>query len=137
MATKKMNIRKLQKEIRAALGSSFSKKDEIALSILCNTVKAYNECVDDIEEKGLVLKEERWVGKNKNEVSKPNPHVQLSISLQSQILSLLKEFNMTPRSRKDAGGKEPSKPEGGEKIKEVKGKISRAKDEKKTVEVDL
>jgi P27 family predicted phage terminase small subunit len=126
MAAKKMNIRSLQKDIRKALGASITKKDEIALGILCNTVKMYNECVESIETYGLIVKEKRWVGKNCNEISKANPHVQLSISLQTQIQTLLKEFNMTPRSRKEVGEK-PANGEEGKKIKEAKEKIKEAK----------
>lgn len=135
MAAKKMNIRSLQKDIKKTLGGSITKKDEIALNILCNTVKMYNECIDSIEEDGLVITEKRWVGKNSNDVKKSNPHVQLSISLQTQIQNLLKEFNMTPRSRKEVGEKAGN--EGGKKIKETKEKIIAATAGKKTTEVEI
>lgn len=71
--------------------------NEITISLLVSTYEDYKEACKGIKENGLVQKH---LTDNGFETIKPNPYVKIKIDCQIQILKMLQELGLTPKSKR-------------------------------------
>ena len=83
-------MKTVEKFLREKYGSVQPEWDE-QLHLLANNINLYGQCEDDILNRGLII-----VAKNGAPVR--NPNVQLQLDIQKQIVKLVAEFGLSPKS---------------------------------------
>ena len=90
--------------------------DELALTLLCDTMVIYKKAHDQVMDDGFLIQSTTRHGT----MTKTHPATQIRDNAQTQILRILKEFGMTPAAR----GQKPSTEKGGEAATSILGLLN-------------
>jgi len=95
--------------IRLKSNGTLSNLDGIALYLLCESFSTYVEACEMIEKHGFAFKTKMADGKRTKMI--PNPAISVRKKSWREVVTLCRQFGMTPRSRKALPEKKNDEPE--------------------------
>ena len=93
----------LKQELIKIIGEG---NNTLAVNLLVTTYNNYLDACEHLETEGKVLMETDYNG---NPKTKPNPWVKIQLDSQIQLLKLIQEFGLTPKSKKKLSDKNTPK----------------------------